>query len=80
MAEIAAAIITFLAPIMGQFDLGLVAGDAEEDQGELARWHIAAAALLEPKQLEKCNSGVGIRHTKHGMEEFHWADTPFIAI
>ena len=80
MAEIAAAIVTLLAPVVRQLDLGLIAGDAEEDQGELARRHIAAAALLEPKQLEKCNTGVGIRYTKHGMEEFHWADTPFIAI
>ena len=66
---------------MGQLDLAaVVAGHAEEDQREAALRHLDAPPLLEPEQLKKCNSRVGIGHAEHRMQEFHFSLTQFIAI
>src|SRR4249919_392135 len=74
MAEVAAAGIATLAPIIGQLDFAArVARHAEKDQRELTLRHLHPPPFLEPEQLKKCHSGVRIGHADHGMQEFHFA-------
>ncbi len=73
MAEVAAARIAALLPIVGEFDLtSLVTRHAEEDQRELPLRHVVAPPLLESEQLKKSNSGAGIGDSDHRMQEFHF--------
>ena len=52
MAEIAAAAIAALVPIVGELDLAaLVAGHAEEDEGE------AAGLILDPPPFLEARAG-----------------------
>ena len=74
MAEIAAAAIAALIPIVGELDLAaFVAWNAEEDQREAPGLIVHSPPFFEPEQLEKCNVACRIGHSDHAVEEFHFA-------
>src|SRR5581483_10596266 len=72
MAEIAAAAVAVLVPIVGKLHLAaLVAGDSEEDEREAAGLIVHPPPLLEPKQVEEADGRFGIADPKHRVKEAH---------
>jgi len=72
--EVATTVVAFLAPIVGELNLSaFVAGHTKKDEREAAGFVLHAPPLLEPEELEKCNSGVRIGHADHAVQEFHFA-------
>ena len=55
----------------GELDFGIVAGNPEEDERELAFRHLFAPPLLESQQLEEADRGFRVRHPDHRVEEVH---------
>ena len=74
VAEIAAAVIARLVPIVGELDLGgLVARRGEEDQREAALLIVHPPQLAKAEQLEEADRRVGVGNADHGVEIFHRA-------
>ena len=73
MAEVTAAAITALVPIVGELDLAaFIAGNAKKDQSEAARLIVHPSPFLEPEQIEEADRGLGVAHPEHSVEKVHW--------
>src|SRR4051812_23657526 len=72
MAEVAAARVAFRVPIVRELDLAaFVARNAEENEGEAARFIVHPPPLFEAEELEEADGGVRIADPKHRMKEAH---------
>ena len=72
MPEIATLAVALFIPVIGKLHLRcFIAGSCQKDEREAARLALKALEFIQPDQLEKRDSRIGIRHADHCVEIFH---------